>query len=52
MVGDTVFDIEGGKENGLTTVAVNYGFGKEEVLRNSNPDFFVESVEELFEVLG
>lgn len=51
MVGDTVFDIEGGKENGLATVAVNYGFGKEEELKNSNPDFFVESVEELFEVL-
>ncbi len=52
MVGDTVFDIEGGKENGLTTVAVSYGFGKVEALKNSNPDFFVESVAELFEVLG
>lgn len=52
MVGDTVFDIEGGKENRLATVAVSYGFGEVETLRNSNPDFFAESVEELFEVLG
>ena len=52
MIGDTVFDIQGGKENGLSTVAVGYGFGKEEVLRHSNPDFFVEDVEELYEVLA
>jgi len=52
MIGDTVFDIEGGKENGLSTVAVNYGFGKEEELRNANPDYFVEDVEELYEILS
>jgi phosphoglycolate phosphatase len=52
MVGDTVFDIEGGKENGLSTVAVAYGFGKENELKATNPDFFIEDVEELFEVLA
>ncbi len=52
MIGDTVFDVEGGKENGLSTVAVNYGFGKEKDLRNADPDFFVEDVEELFELLS
>jgi len=51
MIGDTVFDINGGKENGLSTIAVGYGFGKEEELKNANPDYFVESVEELYEVL-
>ncbi len=51
MVGDTVFDIEGGKENGLSTIAVNYGFGKEEELKAANPDYFVEDVEELYEIL-
>lgn len=51
MIGDTVFDMEGGKENGLSTVAVNYGFGKENELRNTNPDYFAEDVEELFEIL-
>ena len=51
MVGDTVYDIEGGNEKGLTTVAVGYGFGKEEDLRDANPDYYVETVEELYEVL-
>ena len=51
MVGDTVFDITGGNENRLTTVAVAYGFGKEEELKEANPDYFVETVEELYEVL-
>ena len=52
MIGDTVFDIEGGKENGLSTVAVSYGFGKEEELRNAAPDFFADNVDELFEILS
>jgi len=52
MVGDTLFDIEGGKENGLATVAVGYGFGKYDALKDSNPDFFVNNVEELYEVLS
>lgn len=52
MVGDTIYDIEGGKENGLATVAVTYGFGKEPDLIKAEPDFIVGSVEALFEVLG
>ncbi len=52
MVGDTVYDMEGGKENGLSTVAVGYGFGKAKELKTAQPDFFVEDVEELFEVLA
>lgn len=52
MVGDTVFDIEGGRENGLSTLAVSYGFGKEHELKKAKPDFFVEDTGELFEVLA
>ena len=48
MVGDTVFDIEGGKKNGLSTIAVNYGFGKEDELRKLLPDFWAEDVDELY----
>ncbi|HSH20010.1 MAG TPA: HAD hydrolase-like protein, partial [Draconibacterium sp.] len=51
MIGDTVFDIEGGKENGLSTIAVGYGFGIKEELLNANPDYFAEDVDELFEIL-
>jgi len=51
MTGDTVLDIEGGKENGLSTIAVTYGFGKKEDLEKAGPDYQAESVEELFEIL-
>ena len=52
MVGDTVFDMEGGKENGLTTVAVSYGFGKRDELQQAKPDFWADSVEELYKILS
>ncbi|WP_167604739.1 HAD hydrolase-like protein [Maribellus sediminis] len=52
MIGDTVFDIEGGKANNLSTIAVSYGFGKPEELRNASPDFFAEDIEELYEILS
>jgi phosphoglycolate phosphatase len=51
MVGDTVYDMEGGKENGLSTIAVNYGFGKMPDLKKTEPDYFAENVEELYEIL-
>ncbi len=51
MIGDTVFDIEGGKENGLSTVAVGYGFGEKAELQSSNPDYYVETVDDLYEIL-
>ncbi len=52
MIGDTVFDVEGGKENGLSTIAITYGFGKKEELKNANPDYFAENVEEIYEILS
>ncbi|MCK3683581.1 HAD hydrolase-like protein [Maribellus sp. YY47] len=52
MVGDTLFDIEGGKQNGLSTIAVAYGFGKEEELKAAQPDYYAEDVDELYELLA
>lgn len=51
MVGDTVFDIVGGNQNGLSTVAVMYGFGKPEELQTAGPDFWAETVDDLFDIL-
>lgn len=51
MVGDTVYDIEGGKFNRISTIAVGYGFGIREELFDANPDYFAESVEVLKEIL-
>lgn len=51
MIGDTKYDLVGGKANEISTIAVGYGFGNSEELRALNPDYFVEEVEELFELL-
>ena len=47
MVGDTAFDIEGAKQNGIASVAVSYGYGTENDLKNAEPDVICESVAEL-----
>ncbi len=51
MVGDTHYDLIGAKENEISCIAVRYGFGTDESLSNCNPDFTVDSVEELAELL-
>jgi len=51
MVGDTHFDMIGAKENEISSIAVTYGFGTPETLNSCNPDYLVESVEELAELL-
>ena len=51
MVGDTVYDINGGKHNRISTIAVGYGFGIIEELLAAEPDYYVESVEELSRIL-
>jgi len=51
MVGDTHYDLVGAKENGISSVAVAYGFGTKETLEACNPDFLVGSVDELGELL-
>jgi len=52
MIGDTHFDLIGAKENDISSVAVSYGFGTTDSLNACNPDFLVESVEELAEILN
>ena len=51
MVGDTHYDLIGAKENEISCIAVGYGFGTDESLSRCNPDFTVDSVEELAELL-
>ena len=52
MIGDTKYDIVGGQANEISTIAVDYGFGNSDELQALNPDYFVEDVEELFEILS
>ena len=51
MIGDRMFDVIGAKSHGITSIAVSYGYGSREELDNSNPDYIVDSVEELENLL-
>lgn len=51
MIGDTQYDMVGAAEQGISSVAVGYGFGSNETLTACNPGYLVNSVEELSELL-
>lgn len=42
MAGDSILDIQGGKEAGVDTIAVLYGYGQKECLLAAAPAFVVE----------
>jgi phosphoglycolate phosphatase len=52
MVGDTVYDIEGGKHNRISTIAVGYGFGIKDELIAAGTDFYAETVDGLSKILN
>lgn len=51
MIGDTVFDVEGARKNGVDAVAVTYGYGENEALASSGADALLDSVAALSEYL-
>jgi len=51
MIGDTHYDILGAKEQGISSIAVSFGFGTRESLSACFPDFIVDSVSELGKLL-
>jgi phosphoglycolate phosphatase len=51
MVGDTVFDVEGARANGLPCIAVGYGYGDAEALAAARPLAIARSVAELHGLL-
>lgn len=51
MIGDRKFDIQGGKERGMATVGVLYGYGSREELTEAGADVLAESVENLKTIL-
>ena len=38
MVGDRIYDIEGGRQNGVMTAAVTYGYGSPDEIKSAGPD--------------
>lgn len=51
MIGDTPYDIRGAKEQNISSIAVTYGFGTPEVLSACTPDYTVDTIAELEELL-
>ena len=51
FVGDTVTDIECGKNAGCPTIAVTWGTNSKEDLKSAEPDYLVDSWEELHALL-
>ena len=51
MVGDHGLDVLGAKANGITAVAVAYGFGDLDDIKEAGPDHIAESVLELRQLL-
>ena len=51
MVGDRLHDIDGGKENGMKTVGVLYGYGSREELTEHGADIIAGTVKELRDYL-
>lgn len=47
MIGDTHYDMIGAKENEISGIAVGYGFGTPETLSSCNPDYLVDTIDEL-----
>jgi len=47
MIGDRKFDVEGAREHRIECVAVTYGYGSIEELKEVKADYIVRSVEEL-----
>lgn len=47
MIGDTKFDVEGAKENGIPTIGVLYGFGCKQELLDSKPEYIAENVSDI-----
>jgi len=50
MVGDMTVDIQAGKNAGIKTGAVSWGFGKKEELLSLNPDIFFDTPEDLLKI--
>ncbi len=52
IVGDSIMDIEAGKNAGARTCAVLYGFGKKEDLIPLNPDYILNKIIDLKSIMG
>lgn len=52
MVGDTELDIECGKAAGAKTCAVSYGYRDVEKIKKLNPDYLIDDLREIINIIG
>lgn len=52
IIGDTKNDIQAGQAAGIYTCAVSYGFRNKEELLKYNPDFMIDSIDELTQIIS
>ncbi len=52
MIGDRNFDIEAAGANGVTSIAVTYGYGRRQELASARPDYTCHAVEDLLPILA
>ena len=51
MIGDRKYDILGAQKIGVDSIGVLYGYGSLEELKEANPNYIIENVEELKNIL-
>ncbi len=51
MVGDTVFDVLGAAELGIPTIAVSWGYGNAEDMKNAGAAAVADTMEQLYRLL-
>jgi phosphoglycolate phosphatase len=52
MVGDRNFDIEAARANGVTSIAVTYGYASAEELESARPDYTCHAAEDLLSIFS
>lgn len=52
MVGDRVHDVRGARENGVSSIAVLWGYGTADELREADPDHLATSMREVGQIIA
>lgn len=52
IIGDSIYDIQCAQVNNLHSLAVGTGFTSQEILENENPEFLVDSFEDIDQIIN
>jgi phosphoglycolate phosphatase len=52
MIGDRKHDVIGGKKSGIDTIAVTYGYGSYQELKEVKPTWFVDNLKDLLPIIA